>query len=132
MGDGFGHRGFSVLGAHLPPAFERRVVTIPAGSERAFDEREWRDAIVVVERGEVELECSGGSYRQFGRGDVLWLSGLPLRALRNRGREPAWLVAVSRRRRELPGGGVKAERRAGDERVLRLTRSHTRRVSVGA
>jgi hypothetical protein len=120
-----------MLGGRLPPAFERRVVTIPAGCERAFDERECRDAIVVVERGEVELESSGGSYRQFGRGDVLWLSGLPLRALRNRGREPAWLVAVSRRGRERPSG-VKAERGAGDERVARLTRSHTRRVSVGA
>jgi hypothetical protein len=132
MGDGFGHRGFTMLGGRLPPAFERRVVTIPAGCERAFDEREWRDAIVVVERGGVELECSGGSCHQFRRGDVLWLSGLPLSALRNPGREPAWLAAISRRGRERPGGGVKAERGAGDERVVRLTRSHTRRVSVGA
>jgi hypothetical protein len=131
MGDGFGHRGFTMLGERLPPAFERRVVAIPPGCERAFDHEDWRDAIVVVERGAVELECSGGSRHWFGRGDVLWLSGLPLRALRNRGREPAWLVAVSRLRRDRPGG-LQVEEGAGDERVVQLTRSHTRRISVGA
>jgi hypothetical protein len=35
-----------------------------------------------------------------GRGATLWLAGAPLRALRNRGTEPAVLVAVSRRNRD--------------------------------
>ncbi|MBA2533395.1 MAG: hypothetical protein H0V21_00120 [Rubrobacter sp.] len=56
-----------------------------------------RGALVVVERGEIELECERGTRRRFGRGSVLWVSGLPLRALRNSGRGPALLVAVSRR-----------------------------------
>ena len=82
----------------LPSGFARRVVTIPPGGARAYDAAEWRDAIVAVERGEIELEGSDGERRRFARGDLLWLSGLSLRALRNRGAEPAVLVAVSRRR----------------------------------
>jgi hypothetical protein len=87
----------SFLGKRLPPAFERRVVAVASGCERAYDDGDWRDAIVVVERGEIEIESSKGSRLCFRRGDVLWLIGLPLRALHNRGRELAVLVAVTRR-----------------------------------
>jgi hypothetical protein len=86
------------LGRRLPPAFELRVVALPAGRTRAYEEADWRGALVVVERGEVELECSAGGCRRFVRGDVLWLSGLPLRVLRNRGTDLAVLAVVSRRR----------------------------------
>ena len=78
------------------PAFERRTVAVPAGCERAYDEAEWRDAVVVVACGEIELESSAGASCRFGVGDILWLVGLPLRRLRNPGREPAVLIAVSR------------------------------------
>jgi hypothetical protein len=87
----------SFLGKRLPPAFELRMVAVASGCERVYDDAEWRDAIAVVERGEIELESASGIRLQFRRGDVLWLIGLPLRALHNRGREPAVLVAVSRR-----------------------------------
>jgi hypothetical protein len=92
----------SFLGRRLPPGFELRVATIAPGRQRTSAEDEWRDALVVVERGQIELVCLGGSRHRFGRGDVLWLSGLPLRALRNPGVEPAVLVAVSRRTDEFP------------------------------
>jgi hypothetical protein len=78
-------------------AFVLRAVAVAPGCKRAYDEREWRDAVVVVRRGEVELECLSGTSHRFRRGDLLWLTGLPLRALHNRGREPVLLVAVSRR-----------------------------------
>ena len=81
----------------MAAAFDVRVVELPPGRERATHEAEWRDALVVVDRGEIELDCVGGSRRRFGRGAVLWLGGLPLRALRNPGDERAVLVAVSRR-----------------------------------
>jgi hypothetical protein len=45
----------SFLGRRLPPAFELRVVAVAPGGERPYDEDEWRDALVVVERGEIEL-----------------------------------------------------------------------------
>jgi hypothetical protein len=76
--------------------FDIRVVSIPPGGERAYDGDEWNDALVVVGRGEVELDCRGGSRPRFAGGAVLWLGGLPVRALRNPGPVPAVLVAVSR------------------------------------
>jgi hypothetical protein len=71
------------------------VVALAPGRARPYDEAEWRDALVVVEHGEIELECSSGSRRRFGSGAVLCLNGLPLRALHNGGLGPAVLSAVS-------------------------------------
>jgi hypothetical protein len=79
-----------------PRGFELRAVELAAGAVRIYNESEWRDALVVVTRGEIELESAAGESRRFGRGSVLCLVGLPLRALRSRGTEPAVLVAVSR------------------------------------
>jgi hypothetical protein len=80
-----------------PLGFEVRAVGVEPGGHRIYHEAEWSDALVVVSCGEIELECLGGTRHRFGRGDLLWLAGLPLRALHNPGREPALLVAVSRR-----------------------------------
>ena len=79
------------------PAFVLRAIAIDPGCERRYDEAEWRDAIVSVTRGQIELEASGGVRCRFRTGDVLWLDGLHLRALHNCGAEPALLLAVSRR-----------------------------------
>jgi CRP-like cAMP-binding protein len=79
-----------------PPGFEVRAVEVEAGGHRIYHEGEWSDALVVVGRGEIELESLGGATLSFRRGALLWLEGLPLRALHNRGREPALLLAVSR------------------------------------
>jgi predicted enzyme related to lactoylglutathione lyase len=73
-----------------------RAVTIAPGDERPYDAAEWCDAIVSVERGELELECVSGARRRFGRGSLIWLCDLPLRALRSTGSDPVLLVAVSR------------------------------------
>ena len=78
--------------------FDRRVVRVPPGCAREYDEADWRDALVLVVRGEIELEGRSGSRERFARGAVLSLAGLPLRALHNQGAEPAELVAVRRRR----------------------------------
>lgn len=95
--DGPGRHGrLSFLFRRLGPTFERRVIVVAPGRSLAYDEAEWRDALVVVEHGEIELECWAGGYRRFGCGEVLCLTGLPLRRLHNRGPEPAVLVAVSR------------------------------------
>jgi hypothetical protein len=81
-----------------PRTFELRTVAVPPGCERAYDEADWRGALVVLKCGEIELEGLHGNRCRLERGDVFWLVGLPLRALHNRGRETALLVAVSRRR----------------------------------
>lgn len=79
--------------------FRSRVVIIAPGSWRRYDATEWRDALVLVERGPVELQDRDGGRRAFARGAVLWLAGLPLAALHNPGRRPVVLIAITRRPR---------------------------------
>jgi hypothetical protein len=80
----------------LAPGFALRALILAPGGRRAYDDAEWRGAIVVVESGAIVLEPRAGRPYRFGPGDVLWLQGLPLRALHNPGSEPAVLVAVER------------------------------------
>jgi quercetin dioxygenase-like cupin family protein len=87
------------LGRPVGAAFRARVVTIAPGVRLPYVEADWVDALVVVESGEVEMEGREGARRRFATGDVLWLSGLGVLALCNRGDESAVLVAVSRRNR---------------------------------
>jgi uncharacterized cupin superfamily protein len=77
--------------------FGVRAVGVEPGGHRIYNAAEWEDALVVVTCGEVEVEGLSGTRVRFERGDLLCLAGLPLKALHNRGREPALLVAVSRR-----------------------------------
>jgi hypothetical protein len=85
-------------GRRLGLAFESRLVTIAPGRARLYDAAEWRDALVVLEQGEIHIECRAGRFRFFAQGAVLVLDGLPLRALHNRSTEAAVLVAVRRAR----------------------------------
>jgi hypothetical protein len=85
------------LGRQLGPSFRARVVSIAPGAALPFVESEWHGALVVVEIGEMETEGREGDRRRFTTGDVLWLSGLGLRALHNPGAGSAVLVAVWRR-----------------------------------
>jgi len=80
----------------LPPAFDRLRIRLEAGDARLTEAAEWSDCLVMVERGAVEVECEGGSRRSFVAGDLVALECLPVRALRNRGPDEAWLLAVRR------------------------------------
>jgi hypothetical protein len=73
-----------------------RIVTIPPGSSRSYDPAEWDDALVIIELGAMEMEGISGACRQFAIGSVLWLSGLPLRALHNRGTDLLILALILR------------------------------------
>jgi len=88
----------SFLGRRLPPSVELRVISVAPGCARDYDEAEWRGALVVLERGEIELEGLSGERCHLEAGAVLWLVGLPLRALHNHGLEPTVIAAVTRRR----------------------------------
>src|SRR3954454_12544753 len=76
--------------------FQRRVVRIDAGCSRPYDESEWDDELVIVTAGVVELEGLSGRRWRFSRGAMLWLTDLPLLALRNPGGETAEITSVSR------------------------------------
>lgn len=79
------------------PRFRRRVVTIPPEATVPFVDAEWADAIVTVERGDVDLCCARGGRRRFTAGAILVLTGLGLRELHNAGVNDVVLVAFSRR-----------------------------------
>jgi hypothetical protein len=85
------------VGRRISPAFQLRLITVAPGAERLYDAGEWRGALVVVEVGELELESLCGRRWAFAAGDVLWLAGLPLRALYNPSSEAAVLAAVTKR-----------------------------------
>lgn len=91
-----GGERLNLLGRSVPSGFDVHVVVLWPGCERPFEAAEWRDALVEVDRGQVDIEFCSGARRRFGPGDLLWLAGLDLRALRNREREPAVLVALFR------------------------------------
>jgi len=78
--------------------FDIRTVALEPGGTLPYDEESWRGAIVAVENGELELELSCGRSCFFQAGDLLWLQGLPLVNLHNRGDEPTVLVSATRNR----------------------------------
>jgi hypothetical protein len=82
---------------HADDRFARRHVVLDPGDRRPYEPAEWDDALVIVKRGEIDVECRAGGRMRFVAGDVLWFTGLPLRSLHNPGLDPAVLVAVSRR-----------------------------------
>ena len=87
--------------------FVIRHMTITAGTALAVEAADWRDAIVVVERGPLEVECLDGIRTTFMTGAMLCLDGLSMGTLCNRGPEPVQLFALSRARppaRENHGG----------------------------
>jgi predicted dithiol-disulfide oxidoreductase (DUF899 family) len=79
-----------------PPGFRLGLVIVEPGVERIYNKAEWAGALVIVARGELELESPDREWYRFGRGCILCLDGLAVRALRTGGREPTVLVAVSR------------------------------------
>jgi hypothetical protein len=88
--------GVALFRDPLPAGFSRRVVRLDPGHELDFDAREVPDAIVVIEDGEVELECRSGTRRRFGRGSMIPIARLPVTHLRSVGLGPLVLFAVSR------------------------------------
>jgi hypothetical protein len=98
----------SLLERPPPPGFELRVLLIAPMGTRPYRGAEWRDALVVVERGEVELEGHDGTLWPFEEGAILWLAGLPVRALHNRRPDVAILAAAARRQRARDPGAKHA------------------------
>ena len=73
--------------------------TVPPNDRMAYDDRQWRRALVVVEQGVLEVVCGTGERRVFTEGAVLYFDGLGLRWLVNPGVRPLLLTALSLRRR---------------------------------
>lgn len=92
----------TLLGRPLPAGLCLRLVVLDPEAERPYRSGEWRGGLVVVERGAIVLVAHHGPARPLACGAVLWLAGLPLRALANPHPDPALLSVLSRR--EASGG----------------------------
>ena len=90
--------GEALFRAPLKEGFSRRVFRVEPGLELGVEESPLPDAIVIVEQGELELECRAGTGRRFGPGSMIPLARLPVAHLRSVGPRPLVLVAVSRAR----------------------------------
>jgi len=87
--------GDALFDGRVAEGFTRRVLRLaPGAGLRAGC---LAGAIVLVEQGVLELECRAGACRRFGRGSMIPLAGRSVVHLRNAGRGPVVLVAVSRR-----------------------------------
>jgi hypothetical protein len=91
-----GEEQVSFLGAHCPGGFGLRTTVLEPGEELPFRPADWDDALVVVEIGELEIECWSGASARFQHGAVLGFAGLTPRCLRNPGDGPLVLSALSR------------------------------------
>ncbi len=90
--------GEALFRGPLPEGFSRRVFRVPPERELGLEPDRLPDAIVLVERGELEVECPAGARRRFGRGSLIPIGRLPASRLRSVGPRPLVLVAVSRAR----------------------------------
>ncbi|MPZ63100.1 MAG: hypothetical protein GEU93_17785 [Propionibacteriales bacterium] len=59
---------------------------------------DWADTLVVVERGQLDVECRNGARARFDEGAILSFAGVQLRQLRNPSGGPLVLSALSRLR----------------------------------
>jgi hypothetical protein len=80
----------------LPSGFSRRVFRVATGLEVDLGARGVLDAIVLVEEGEIELECRAGMRRRFGRGSIIPITRPPVAHARSVGSRPLLLLSVSR------------------------------------
>ena len=104
-----GPHEISFTGRRCPGSFRVRTLTLQPADAIDFIPVDWADAVVIVERGALEVECQTGRCATFAQGAVLVLDGLALRRLRNAGSTPLVLSALSRPR-PIESGGVSADR----------------------
>ena len=77
--------------------FRRRATSITVGRALPYSASAWCDALVLLARGELEVEELSGCRTRFPAGSVLALADQPIAALHSVGSCPALLIAVARR-----------------------------------
>jgi hypothetical protein len=86
----------------LPNGFAKRVYRAAPGRDIDLSPAPPADAIVVVEQGELEIECTAGCRRRFGRGSMIPIARVPVARLRSAGSRTLILVAVACASDEFP------------------------------
>jgi hypothetical protein len=85
-----------VLDRELPTGFARSVIRLAPGTSLSCSEPLWRDALLVLGQGEVEIRTPDGSAGRFSTGAVMTVADVPLSVVHAVGREPAVLTAIRR------------------------------------
>ncbi|NUR62935.1 MAG: hypothetical protein HOV87_30420 [Catenulispora sp.] len=86
----------SFLGRPCPRGFHVQLVILEPGDSVGYQFSDWPDALVVVERGELDVECRSGEHARFGEGAVLAFTALPVRRLHSVGAVALVLSALAR------------------------------------
>jgi len=110
----------SFLGRGCPPNVRRRTVVVSPGEALEVRRADWIDTLVVVELGELDVECHDGTRARFGAGAILALDTPEPRRLRAATDTPLVLSALSRRRvttGRTPGEHERSTTGAGGERT---------------
>jgi hypothetical protein len=84
------------LGTRCPKDFRLHTLTLDPRGTIDYRPADWADALVVVERGALEVECRGGARAQFDAGAILAFAALAVRRLRNPSSKPLVLSILSR------------------------------------
>jgi quercetin dioxygenase-like cupin family protein len=86
---------FSLAGNRAPPPGCRlRAVTIAPGCQLAGEAADWAHVLIVVELGELEVECASGGRARFTAGAVLCFRRLDVHWLRNPGDSQELLLSI--------------------------------------
>ena len=88
----------SFLGRGCPSNVRRRTIVVSPGEALEVRRADWVDTLVVVEFGELDVECHDGTRARFGAGAILALDTPEPRRLRAATDTPLVLSALSRRR----------------------------------
>lgn len=96
MSEPDGGRALSFLRRPPPRGCQVRRLVIEAGRQGPYAPADWADALVIVEAGELEVECEQGSTARFAAGAVLFLASVPVRWLRSADGQPVTLTVLSR------------------------------------
>ena len=86
-----------VSGGRCPEGFRVRRLCLRSCESIDYRQADWDGALVIVEQGELGIECCSGTRAGFAEGSILAFAGLALRRLHNTGSGPLVLTAVSRR-----------------------------------
>ena len=81
----------------LPPAFERWRLSLAAGETWPAAAAAWRDALVLVEHGLLEVRCPAGARGSYPEGALLPLGALDAAELHNPGPGRLEILAIRRR-----------------------------------
>lgn len=73
-----------------------RTLTLTPLETVEYRRSDWADTFVIVEQGNLEIECCSGVRASFGAGAILAFADLNLRLLRNSGADQLVLRALSR------------------------------------